>query len=63
MAYTAMVVKIFNDYEELVFNLSEQSANETIESIKNMSHGQRLKLQELLTKRNQRNQKITNEHG
>jgi ABC-type Na+ transport system ATPase subunit NatA len=52
--YADAVMKMFKDYEETVFNLSEQSANETIASIKAMSLGQRLQLQELITKRNQR---------
>lgn len=44
---------MYSDYEEMVFNLSEQSNSETIESIKKMSLGQRLKFQELISKRNQ----------
>jgi hypothetical protein len=55
--YATKVVKMYNDYEETVFNLSEQSANETIKSIKEMSLGQRMKFQELITKRNLKNQK------
>ncbi len=48
---------MYNDYEEMVFNLSEQSTNETIASIKAMSLGQRMKFQELLIKRNIKNSK------
>lgn len=48
-------MKIYNDYEEMVFNLSEQSANETIDSIKRMTVAQRMKFQELITKRNKSN--------
>ncbi len=50
--YEVNVLKIYHDYELLVFTLSEQSENETIESIKNMSVGQRLKFQQLITARN-----------
>ena len=45
---------MYNDYEEMVFNLSEQSKNETIQSIKSMSLGQRLKFQQLISKRNEK---------
>lgn len=54
LPYDSQVMKIYNDYEESVFNLSEQSANETIESIKKMSLGQRLKFQQLISARNKR---------
>lgn len=52
-AYPDQVLKIYHNYEEMVFNLSEQTNNETMESIKAMSLGDRLKLQQLITKRNQ----------
>lgn len=52
--YNSAVVKMYNDYEQMVFNLSEQSTNETLESIKNMTLAQRLKFSELIVKRNQR---------
>ena len=50
--YAENALKIYHDYELLVFELSEQSKNETIESIKNMSVGQRIKFQQLITNRN-----------
>ena len=52
ISYAMQVLKLYSDYEEMVFNLSEQSANETIESIKRMSLGQRMKFQELIIKKN-----------
>jgi len=55
MPYTSQVVKMYNDYEETVFNLSEQSTNETISSIKAMSLGQRMKYQDLIINRNRKN--------
>lgn len=55
MSYGQQVMKIYNDYEGMVFNLSEQSANETIDSIKRMTVAQRMKFQELITKRNKSN--------
>jgi hypothetical protein len=57
------VLKIYKDYEETVFSLSEQSANETIASIKSMTLGQRLQLQELITKRNQKLKSKGGEQG
>ncbi len=52
--YQNAVLQMYNDYEKLVFNLSEQSKNETIDSIKLMSLGQRLKFQQLITERNRK---------
>lgn len=43
---------MYDDYEQMVFNLSEQSKSETIESVKNMTVGQRMKFQQLIVKRN-----------
>lgn len=54
-SYDKQALKIYHDYEEIVFNLSEQSANETIESVKRMSLGQRLKFQKLIQARNLKN--------
>jgi hypothetical protein len=59
--YIDAVLRMYKEYEETVFNLSEESANETIASIKAMTLGQRLQLQELITKRNQRLKKGGNE--
>lgn len=56
--YSQNVLRMYNEYEEVVFNLSEQSKNETIESIKRMSLGQRMKYQDLLLK--SKNKKTTN---
>ncbi len=50
--YIKKALSLWHTYEETVFNLSEQSKNETIESIKRMSLGQRMKFQELIAKRN-----------
>jgi len=61
--YVDSVLKIYKDYEETVFSLSEQSANETIASIKSMTLGQRLQLQELITKRNQKLKSKGGEQG
>lgn len=63
MRYVDSVLKIYKDYEETVFSLSEQSANETIASIKSMTLGQRLQLQELITKRNQKLKSKGGEQG
>ena len=52
LSYSQQVVKIYNSYEELVFNLADQSNNETTESIKRMTLGQRMKFQQLLNNRN-----------
>lgn len=61
MTYEQSVVKIYKDYEELVFNLSEASKNETIASIKAMTVGQRMEFENLLIKRiNRQNSKIKN---
>jgi len=51
MTYQASVLRFYGDYEEMVFNLSEESQSETIENIKNMTLGQRLKFQELIQKK------------
>jgi len=48
---------MYENYEEMVFNISEQSKNETIASIKSMTYGQRMKLQNLITKRLRKNGK------
>jgi hypothetical protein len=55
--YIQGVLKIYEDYEQMVFNISEQSKNETIASIKEMSLGQRMKLQQLITKRQRKSVK------
>ena len=61
MTYEQAVVKIYKDYEELVFNLSEASKNETIDSIKRMSVGQRMEFEQLLINRiNRQNSKVKN---
>lgn len=52
--YTSQVVQIYHDYEELVYNLSDHTNNETIRSIKAMSVGERMKLQQLITRKNQK---------
>lgn len=52
--YDEMVLQLYNDYEQTVFNLSEQSKNETIESIKNMSVGQRHQFMKLISEKNRR---------
>jgi len=38
---------LFDEYEEIVFFLS-QNSNESIQSIKNMSHGERISFQKRL---------------
>ena len=60
LSYSASVLKMYHDYEAMVFNLSEQSKNENIESIKVMTLGQRLKFQQLITERNNRLRNISN---
>ncbi len=54
LSYAQSVFRMYNDKQEEIFNLSEQSKNETIESIGRMSVGQVLKLKELILKRNER---------
>lgn len=51
VVYDTRVLQMYHDYEELVFNLAEQSKNETIESIKNMTVGQRMKFTQLIKRR------------
>lgn len=50
--YAKTALQMYDDYEQMVFNLSEQSKNETVESVKNMTVGQRMKFQQLIIKRN-----------
>jgi hypothetical protein len=45
---------MWHNYEEMVFNLSEHSKHETIESIKRMSLGHRMKFAELINKKIER---------
>ena len=45
---------MWSDYEEMVFNLSEHSKNETIESVKKMSLGHRMKFAEMINKKIER---------
>ncbi len=52
--YQQQVVDMYNDYEAMVFNLSEESSNETIESIKRMTLGDRMKFQQLIVARNRK---------
>jgi hypothetical protein len=51
LPYVKQAVDMWHDYEEMVFNLSENSKNETIASIKKMSLGHRMKYAELLAKK------------
>jgi len=54
LPYVKQAVDMWHDYEELVFNLSENSKNETIASIKKMTLGHRMKYAELLNKKIER---------
>jgi hypothetical protein len=54
LPYIKQAVDMWHEYEEMVFNLSENSKNETIESIKKMSLGHRMKYSELLNKKIER---------
>lgn len=54
LTYSKTVVKMFNDHHFLVFNLSEQSNNETIESVSKMSLGHRLMFQRNIAARNRK---------
>lgn len=53
-SYANMVVKMYHEYEEAVFNLSEQSANETIDSIKNMTLLGRIQFQKNINRKIER---------
>jgi hypothetical protein len=52
LSYSRAAIKLWEDYQQTVFYLAEESTSETMESIKRMTVLDRMKFQQMINKRN-----------